>query len=151
MAVSTLLRTCVSFAFRRLWVADCRGDVFWSAGFLSTSTSLPEVGGDAAYYWENFDADSMAQVVRQGLTCHNAARVALCKNRRQNFLGRTPRRNICNFIEIYDECHRGIRTNRVIGCAIFLARDLPFAVTDSRVHPPGWDELKKWHPRLKLF
>ena len=119
--------------------------------FLSTSTSLPEVGGDAAYYWENFDADSMAQVVRQGLTCHNAARVALCKNRRQNFLGRTPRRNICNFIEIYDECHRGIRTNRVIGCAIFFGARFAFAVTDSRVHPPGWDELKKWHPRLKLF
>ena len=53
--------------------------------FLSTSTSLPEVGGDAAYYWENFDADSMAQVVRQGLTCHNAARVALCKKQAAKF------------------------------------------------------------------
>ncbi len=32
----------------------------------------------------------------------------------------------------------------------FLARDLPFAVTDSRVHPPGWDELKKMAPTVEI-
>jgi len=35
--------------------------------FLSTHTSLPEIGGDAAYYFENFDALSMQHVLKKGL------------------------------------------------------------------------------------
>lgn len=32
--------------------------------FLSTHTSLPEIGGPHAYYFENFDAEPMAQLIR---------------------------------------------------------------------------------------
>lgn len=35
--------------------------------FLNNATSLPEVGGNKAYYWNNFDPDEMATVVRNGL------------------------------------------------------------------------------------
>ncbi len=35
--------------------------------FLSTFTSLPEVGGDKAYYFENFDATHMQEVLKKGL------------------------------------------------------------------------------------
>ncbi|HEY0061074.1 MAG TPA: glycosyltransferase family 1 protein, partial [Telluria sp.] len=35
--------------------------------FLSTSTSLPEVGGDAAYYFENFEPASMRAALAAGL------------------------------------------------------------------------------------
>lgn len=35
--------------------------------FLSTHTSLPEVGADAAYYFENFDAETMQQTLKNGL------------------------------------------------------------------------------------
>jgi len=35
--------------------------------FLSALTSLPEVGGDAAYYFDNFEPDHMAQVLEAGL------------------------------------------------------------------------------------
>ena len=35
--------------------------------FLSTSTSLPEIGGDKAYYFENFEAAHMQEVLKQGL------------------------------------------------------------------------------------
>ncbi len=35
--------------------------------FLSTLTSLPEVGGDAAYYFEHFEPDYMATVLEKGL------------------------------------------------------------------------------------
>ena len=35
--------------------------------FLSQRTSLPEVGGSLAFYWESFDADAMAGVVQDGL------------------------------------------------------------------------------------
>jgi len=35
--------------------------------FLSTLTSLPEVGGNEAYYWKSFEAKKMAEVVEKGL------------------------------------------------------------------------------------
>jgi len=35
--------------------------------FLSTMTSLPEVGGAAAYYFTNFEPDAMAEVLERGL------------------------------------------------------------------------------------
>ena len=35
--------------------------------FCSHSTSLPEVGGDLAFYWHDLDPDSMVDVVRAGL------------------------------------------------------------------------------------
>jgi glycosyltransferase involved in cell wall biosynthesis len=35
--------------------------------FLSTATSLPEIGGDAAFYFENFEPGSMQQVFAKGM------------------------------------------------------------------------------------
>lgn len=35
--------------------------------FCSARTSLPEVGGDEAFYWHHFDADYMADVYRRGM------------------------------------------------------------------------------------
>ena len=35
--------------------------------FLSTRTSLPEIGGDAAFYFQNFEADHMQQVFNAGM------------------------------------------------------------------------------------
>lgn len=35
--------------------------------FCSTSTSLPEVGGEHAFYFDSFDPEAMAQVVAEGL------------------------------------------------------------------------------------
>lgn len=35
--------------------------------FLSKFTSLPEVGGDAAYYFDNFEPEHMQQVLKKGL------------------------------------------------------------------------------------
>ena len=35
--------------------------------FISDKTSLPEVGGDAAYYFRSFDPDSMQQVFKKGI------------------------------------------------------------------------------------
>lgn len=35
--------------------------------FMSTFTSLPEVGGDAAYYFDSFEADAMQKVLKEGL------------------------------------------------------------------------------------
>jgi glycosyltransferase involved in cell wall biosynthesis len=38
--------------------------------FLSDKTSLPEIGGDVANYWRNFDPDYMKNIVCEGLNNH---------------------------------------------------------------------------------
>jgi len=44
--------------------------------FLSRLTSLPEVGGEAAYYFDSFDGASMRHTVQAGLARHAAERRA---------------------------------------------------------------------------
>jgi glycosyltransferase involved in cell wall biosynthesis len=40
--------------------------------FVSNRTSIPEICGNLAFYWENFDAEYMANVFRLGMqTCRN--------------------------------------------------------------------------------
>ena len=41
--------------------------------FLSRLTSLPEVGGDVAHYFDSFDAAAMRAVVERGLAAHQQA------------------------------------------------------------------------------
>jgi len=41
--------------------------------FLSRLTSLPEVGGDIAHYFDSFDAAAMRAVVERGLAAHQQA------------------------------------------------------------------------------
>lgn len=40
--------------------------------FLSSLTSLPEIGGDAAYFFESFDGEAMVATVRRGLADFDA-------------------------------------------------------------------------------
>ena len=35
--------------------------------FLSKATSLPEIGGEVAYYFESFDNKKMAEIIQSGL------------------------------------------------------------------------------------
>jgi glycosyltransferase involved in cell wall biosynthesis len=45
---------------------------FGTPVILSTLTALPEVGGDAAYYFRNFEPAHMQQVLRSSLSHYNA-------------------------------------------------------------------------------
>ncbi len=40
--------------------------------FLSTHTSLPEIGGDSAFYFKNFEPDHMQQVFASGMKEYNS-------------------------------------------------------------------------------
>lgn len=42
--------------------------------FLSTATSLPEIGGDAAFYFPNFDAEAVQETFRQGMNSYDTSR-----------------------------------------------------------------------------
>jgi len=44
--------------------------------FISTRTSLPEIGGDAAYYFESFDAEDMRIAFNSGMQHFNSDRSA---------------------------------------------------------------------------
>ncbi|WP_298354152.1 glycosyltransferase family 1 protein [uncultured Dokdonia sp.] len=46
---------------------------FGKPAFISNNTSLPEVGGDVAFYWDHYDAKYMAEIVTSGLAevAHN--------------------------------------------------------------------------------
>ncbi len=51
--------------------------------FSSNKTSLPEVGGDMVYYWENFDADYMSAILQAGLQESDALGEAKMVERKQ--------------------------------------------------------------------
>jgi glycosyltransferase involved in cell wall biosynthesis len=54
--------------------------------FLSRLTSLPEVGGDAAYYFDDFDGAAMRRTVQAGLARHaGGQRAALAVAQAQRF------------------------------------------------------------------
>jgi glycosyltransferase involved in cell wall biosynthesis len=40
--------------------------------FLSMGTSLPEIGGNEAFYFKNFDPDHMAETIKKGLQIFDA-------------------------------------------------------------------------------
>ena len=40
---------------------------FGNPVFLSTKTSLPEIGGEEAFYWEDLQPEKMAKIVREKL------------------------------------------------------------------------------------
>ena len=62
---------CSAFVFPSLFegfgMPILEAMTFGKPVFSSDKTSLPEVGGDAAYYWNDFHPDSMAEVFEQGM------------------------------------------------------------------------------------
>ncbi len=65
-------KNCLAFAFpsfrEGFGLPVLEAMIFGKPLFLSSKTSLPEVGGPKSFYWENFDAQSMAQVFTEGMT-----------------------------------------------------------------------------------
>ena len=44
---------------------------FGKPSFLSNNTSLPEIGGNLSYYWDEYDSEYMANIVKNGLNHFN--------------------------------------------------------------------------------
>lgn len=63
--------------------------------FLSTRTSLPEVGGDAAFYFPNFEADTIQETFQQGILA------AQCPQRKAAILQNAARFNWENSAQQY--------------------------------------------------
>lgn len=71
-----LYRHCKAFVFPALYegfgLPVIEAMRFGKPVFLSTSTSLPEIGGDLAFYWENFEPDYMAQVFEEKMGSYSS-------------------------------------------------------------------------------
>lgn len=59
------MKNCVAFLFPSIregfGLPPIEAMKFEKPVFLSTKTSLPEIGGDAAFYWQDFDTDYMSE------------------------------------------------------------------------------------------
>ncbi len=53
--------------------------------FLSDKTSLPEIGGDLSYYFKNFEATSMKQIIEGGLLNHTPEKSSQLISRSKKF------------------------------------------------------------------
>lgn len=67
-------KNCLAFAFPSLregfGLPVLEAMTFGKPVFLSNKTSLPEIGGKHAFYWENFDPEAMADVFVEGINCY---------------------------------------------------------------------------------
>ncbi|MFP5390822.1 MAG: glycosyltransferase family 4 protein [Gammaproteobacteria bacterium] len=70
--------------------------------FLSDRTSLPEVGGDAAYYFDSFEPDRMRQVFKEGLAHFAAHRGA--ERGRSRAAQFTWEKAAAAYLALYREC-----------------------------------------------
>lgn len=65
------LKNCAAFLFPSLaegfGIPPIEAMHFGKPVFLSTATSLPEIGGEHAYYFNNFDAEAMQQMFEMGM------------------------------------------------------------------------------------
>jgi glycosyltransferase involved in cell wall biosynthesis len=85
------LQNCESFVFPSLMegfgLPVIEAMYFGKPVFLSSFTSLPEIGGDRAYYFNSFEPAAMQQVYREGLQHYHAhpQRPQQIKNRALQF------------------------------------------------------------------
>lgn len=71
--------------------------------FISNNTSLPEIGGEYANYWDHYDPEYMAGIVKAGLDAHSADEAGLSEKltaRSQEFNWDTAARQ---YLEVYTE------------------------------------------------
>jgi glycosyltransferase involved in cell wall biosynthesis len=67
LPVAVVQRVVEEIGFRVRLVEDVEAMSAGKPAFLSRLTSLPEIGGDAAYYFDSFEPDSMIATVTRGL------------------------------------------------------------------------------------
>jgi glycosyltransferase involved in cell wall biosynthesis len=77
------LQNCSAFVFPSLregfGIPPIEAMRFGKPVFLSNNTSLPEIGGKDAFFWDHYDSEYMAKIVNEGLSTYNANKEELSK------------------------------------------------------------------------
>ncbi len=70
-----LLQNCEGFVFPSLregfGIPPIEAMRFGKPVFLSNNTSLPEIGGEHSFFWDNYEPEYMAKVVTEGMATYN--------------------------------------------------------------------------------
>jgi glycosyltransferase involved in cell wall biosynthesis len=78
------MKNCEAFVFPSLregfGIPPIEAMRFGKPVFLSNNTSLPEVGGKHAFYWNHYESDYMAKVLENGLNTFYQNKAVLSKN-----------------------------------------------------------------------
>ncbi|MDR3693105.1 MAG: glycosyltransferase family 1 protein [Mucilaginibacter sp.] len=73
--------------------------------FLSKFTSLPEIGGDVAYYFDTFDPERMQEVFKSGMEDY------IANNREANIIKHAEKfswdKTAAQYLQLYEECLNG--------------------------------------------
>ena len=67
--------------------------------FLSNLTSLPEIGGESAFYFSTFESDHMQEIFSEGMLCYskyNMAESIICRGRNFEW-----EKSALKYIEVY--------------------------------------------------
>lgn len=78
------LKGCTAFVFPSLLegfgIPPIEAMRFGKPTFLSNLTSLPEIGGKDAFYWDNFDPKEMTKVVENGISAYENDKALYIEN-----------------------------------------------------------------------
>lgn len=78
------LKNCEAFVFPSLregfGIPPIEAMRFGKPVFLSNNTSLPEIGGDHAFYWDHFDPNYMANILEKSLSAFKQNSAVLSQN-----------------------------------------------------------------------
>jgi len=70
------LKNCTAFVFPSLregfGIPPIEAMRFGKPVFISNNTSLPEIGGEHAFYWDHYEPKYMATILEEGLEKYNA-------------------------------------------------------------------------------
>ncbi len=77
------LKNCTAFVFPSLregfGIPPIEAMRFGKPVFLSNNTSLPEIGGNQAFYWDYYDPEYMAEIIKNGMVEFNSNKDSLTK------------------------------------------------------------------------
>lgn len=98
---------CEGFVFPSLregfGIPPIEAMTFGKAVFLSNSISLPEIGGEYSFYWDHYEPEYMAKVIKDGLRIFHSEKDFYqnwYKNRAKSFSWKTTAEK---YLEVYRE------------------------------------------------